>query len=105
MSVIAIGIQLTWKFERMVLVVLRRAGNTGISHIVSISYIQGIQISITMRMQNTGEIKHTLKIPAFLALSNTHKDVVSNLGVNLTTTQRMQQVLYKKTDICLIRQL
>ena len=77
-SVMAIGIQLTWKFETMVLVVLLRCTNTGIFNIISISYKQGIQISITVRKQNTGEIKHILKIPVFVHLSNTTKTIVSN---------------------------
>jgi hypothetical protein len=76
---IAIMVRLTWKLERIVSVVLLRAGNAGIFHIICHSYIQGTQISITMRMQNTGEIKHTFKIPAFLALQNITKTILSNI--------------------------
>jgi hypothetical protein len=77
-GMIAIVVQLTQKLERMVLVVLQRAGNAGIFRIICPSYIQGTQISITMRMQNTNQIKHTLKIPVFLALCNTTKTILSN---------------------------
>jgi hypothetical protein len=48
-------------------------------HIVFISCIQGIQISHIMRMQNTGELRHTFKIPVHPALNDTHKDIISNL--------------------------